>query len=334
MPLSPEQESRRQELERKLLALLRPGVRLEDVADILDARDCLISVPGHGRRPSALRFDVQAFVDRELGKLRPLKLPDDIDTSDEVLIPPDAAEVVIGQGEGRLEEKVVIPRTRYLIELLTEMNLDYSIKSGRVDKATMMRGQTYVAFFIPALKKIVLVCNEEGNRTFVVHRVETTKDITSYTALTKEELKDLKPDAEVTNVIWPASGDTANVVAVWKELVKNQLLTAPQPYAPEAVPTRPTPERVDVPPAPEGWMTRRALARELERSGDFISRLVEQYRPIHPGWFAEYMAPSGKVFEHLHPDLVAAIHSRILQTRVSPRRMDDKKCTGRGVWEK
>lgn len=308
MPYTPEQE-KRAELEQNILKLLKPGIRLEDVADILDAKQFLRYQPGYGKRAPGVGFDVAGFVNQEMGKLKPIILPDKIETTNDVIIPPDSQELLIGDKGGELEERKLIPRTRYLIELLTDMKLDYSVISGIVDKR-MMRQNPYVAFVVPSIKKVVFVNNEEGNRTFIIHNAEP-KDEDHYAALTKEELKALEPSAKVSHIVWLGNpGD-------WKTMVSEGLLKTPELVTPEAKVEK-SEKGEELQNRPEGWITNNGLAKKLNASFTTVRKKADKYKKMHPEWFKFYLDQNLRSQMYYHPDLVAIIEQELRKYESSP----------------
>lgn len=309
MPYIPEQMEKRTELEQNILKLLKPGIRLEDVADILDAKQFLRYQPGHGKISPGVDFDVAGFVDQELSKLKPINLPETIETTNDVIIPSDSRELLIGDKGGELEERKLIPRTRYLIELLTDMKLDYSVISGIVDKR-MMRQNPYVAFVVPSIKKVVFVNNEEGNRTFIIHNAEP-KDEEHFAGLTKDELKAEEPSAKVSHIVWPGNpGD-------WKAMVSEGLLKTPESFVLKAR-VEESEKKKELQVSPEGWMTNRGLAIKLNFDGKTVKSIANRYREANPEWFKLYLDYNNILREHYHPDLIVKIEQNLRRYEKPP----------------
>jgi len=165
--LSREQIDRRQELEKKIFQLLsnRPGLRLQELVEILDAEEFLVHVKG------GLQFKFKEYSNLLLEKEEKTGvkniLPTDVIEVDKVIIPSRGGEILAGSGEG-LEEKKIIPRTRYLMEVLSELGLEYKVETGKLDE-NMFRSRGYQIFVIPEKKKLIFVNNEEGHATRIVH---------------------------------------------------------------------------------------------------------------------------------------------------------------------
>ena len=91
---------------------------------------------------------------------------------DQVIVPPDAPvrPIVPGNGEGLLENKLR-PRLKTLLFILEKDNNidldDLKIAEG-ITTNEMMRKEPYYSVEVPSLNRTVLVCNEEGNATFVI----------------------------------------------------------------------------------------------------------------------------------------------------------------------
>jgi len=145
--LSREQIDRRQELEKKIFQLLsnRPGLRLQELVEILDAEEFLVHVKG------GLQFKFKEYSNLLLEKEEKTGvkniLPTDVIEVDKVIIPSRGGEILAGSGEG-LEEKKIIPRTRYLMEVLSELGLEYKVETGKLDE-NMFRSRGYQIFVIP-----------------------------------------------------------------------------------------------------------------------------------------------------------------------------------------
>ena len=176
------------ETNQKLENLLKQSIGIEEIAKLLNAEEFL-SVDSDGLKEPVISFDAKAFIDREIRSGTFLKLPDAIQKIDSTILPPDESEVVVtGNGSG-FEKKEIIPRSFYLIEVLTNLKQKYSIIEG-VNTGNMMREQSYKIFLLPDLQKLVLVNDEEGNATFIIHDVEdTASEWVDYSSLTKEEIK-------------------------------------------------------------------------------------------------------------------------------------------------
>jgi hypothetical protein len=89
---------------------------------------------------------------------------------------------------------------------------DYVVYEGQVRKE-MMRQEPYYQFVIPRLNRMVLVCEQYGNRTFVI-KGSGEKVEEKYRKMDKE---DLKASREVRHLEWNENTDE------WKEVLRNLL---------------------------------------------------------------------------------------------------------------
>jgi len=100
---------------------------------------------------------------------------EEVHTDDQFIVPPDAPlrPIVSGNGEG-IKEKELLPRLKTLLFILKE---DYEIELGDPEQVRIARGKTteemmrnepYYSVEVPSLNRTVLVCDEEGNATFVI----------------------------------------------------------------------------------------------------------------------------------------------------------------------
>lgn len=117
-----------------------------------------------------------------------------------VIMPPDSSTAKLAAGDGSFEQKKLIPRLQTIM-LILEKNFGIDLKDqeqfrlipGTVTK-DMVRKTPYNVLDIPALNRIVDVCDEEGNRSFVFDRTKLKEcdiDADRLKAMTKDELKEL-----------------------------------------------------------------------------------------------------------------------------------------------
>lgn len=90
-----------------------------------------------------------------------------------VYVPPSPTETMITNGDGSFEPKKQIPRIKticYVVE--QEHGVDISnpdeamVVRGEVE-SSMMRKTSYYSLEFPAINRLVLACDEEGNATYV-----------------------------------------------------------------------------------------------------------------------------------------------------------------------
>ncbi|MFA6424050.1 MAG: hypothetical protein WCV83_01910 [Candidatus Magasanikbacteria bacterium] len=213
------QEALSFEISQRIFTLIRsnPNSSLRTIAEMLGAINYLSIIDVGRNKAPVLHLDVNNFVKelRVKKELNPLLMPDLIVIENETILPPDEGEIIPGSGVG-IEEKDILPRTRFLIEILSDLDLKYEVHDG-VNSPNMMRRLSYKVFVIPGIKKLVLVNNEEGNATFVVHDVEK-EDWRKYGEYTKNQLKSLGSD-KVSMVIFNKSSDE------WKQEIVRLLIS-------------------------------------------------------------------------------------------------------------
>ena len=120
--------------------------------------------------------------------------------ANEVIIPPqhDSPSEIKGNSDQGIKEKKLVPR---LITLLYILETDFDIKKEQVKitegKVTpeMVRRTPYVRVEIPDMERIVYICDEEGNASYVFD-AEKLKEI----GITLEKL-DVSDKGEINNLI-------------------------------------------------------------------------------------------------------------------------------------
>jgi len=195
--------------------------------------------------------------------------------SSDVFVPPDSAPVpqVTGSGTG-MEKKGKQPKLKNLLVMLkSEFGIDpddpeaVSIVRGSVNP-NMMREEPYYQVTVPGIDKVILVCQEYGNATFVFNgewvrgqvsanhpsENEPERPLTDYT---KEELSKLiKDNPEQGARIMATKNFTANLVNALKGGFSQQKLDKP-------VDTRYLRSSKDLPPVPDGYATISEIGEEL-----------------------------------------------------------------------
>lgn len=213
-----------QSLEKRIKELLAtPGLSITEIAQILDVSSTYLKTTfPRGKQAPIIEFNVQQFINDEAGKLQPIRLPETIISSSQVITPPDVLDRVVAPGNGLgMEPKEYIPRTRYLVDVLTSLNLPYSIVTGQ-NTPEMTRQESYQIFLVPSQEKVVFVNNEQGNATFVVHRVKDQAEWVQLSERGKRELKSGELNHEVSVLKWTGKVD------VWKQEISNFLKTVPE----------------------------------------------------------------------------------------------------------
>ncbi|MBI5229884.1 MAG: hypothetical protein HY981_01110, partial [Candidatus Magasanikbacteria bacterium] len=213
-----------------------PGINLQTLSEMLGATKFFKLIPSKSRDSSAIQYlNVSEFVEalKAQHHLHAINMPETIATTDDTFLPPDPGEIATGSGQG-IEIKVIIPRTRYLIEVLTELHLSYSVHEGR-NTPNMLRQLSYQAFEVPEKGLVILINNEEGNATFIVHHVEEnnqTNNWKHFSQFTKDQLKALGQD-KVTVIIFNQPAEE------WKREIAHVIVsgqTDKKPHKPTTLP--------------------------------------------------------------------------------------------------
>lgn len=294
----------KQEVSSRVRLMLDSGISTAVVAEILGAGDFLEEKRG------GVEFKVADFINSEIEKGATLKLPEAVLKRDKPSLPPGAGNIEAGSGKG-IEPKEIIHRTRFFIDLLSELNLDYKLGEG-TNTPTMMRGRSYQDFYIPSLKKLVLVNNEEGNASFILHDHPGGDKIEASLALAKDIHREGVEKGDVSVVQWPDSGN----IKKWKTWMRDLLLV--DRGSSVGTDVKNEVNILETPTAPVGWYTVHALADDLQVRFGAIRKIAERYRKKQPQWFEDFRITSmGQVFEHLHPLLVATVKEDI-SSRVFP----------------
>lgn len=126
-------------------------------------------------------------------------------TLDTVIVPPDKSDSAVVPAEGSYIEPTTLPRLKTALYILAnEFGVDVrdynqlEISRGQI-KDSMMRNFSYYAIDLPILHRVILVCDEIGNATYVLDRSTmqsfdiTVDDITELTKSDLNELIDREP---------------------------------------------------------------------------------------------------------------------------------------------
>ncbi|MFC1615831.1 hypothetical protein ACFL21_01710 [Patescibacteria group bacterium] len=131
----------------------------------------------------------------------------------EQLFVPTSGEISIsteGRGDEKFEKFKYINRLSFVYEVLQELGVKKCMLFEGCNHPSMMRELSYQMIVVPELSRVILVCEEEGNRTFV------RKGINNLPSLYRSSKDELKNNPNVKNLIW---GDSKN----WKKLLKDFL---------------------------------------------------------------------------------------------------------------
>ncbi len=127
-------------------------------------------------------------------------------TINETFLPPDTKEIRFGNDAGEFKKAQVFPRTRLAIEMLEQMgvNLEECKFLEGVNMLNMIRQKSYRAIIIPSLQRTILVCDEEGNRTFVAYGID---NIERFYRLRKSKLRELVEEGLLADLVWCESDE-------------------------------------------------------------------------------------------------------------------------------
>ncbi|MBU0731441.1 hypothetical protein KKC88_01005 [Patescibacteria group bacterium] len=303
-------ERLQQEIQAEILEVLEnnPGVHLPQIAQILGAEEFLVQTEAKkkGGQPG-LRFNISGYIKERVrqGKLETIHLPKHVEQTDKVIIPPDEIEIITGTGAG-WEKPKFIPRTEYLMEILSELETEYDVVIG-TNTPEMMRGESYQVFIMLDLNKIVFINNEEGNATFIVHHLEPDESWEDYSNLTKEQLPEFEKSGLVTRTIFRGEVDD------WKKRILD-LLNQPFKSDDSERQEDESSQKID-----ENWKTIGAIKEELGVDFDTVKKLANQERDKHPEWFITTKKRGRPSYEYLAPELIEIISTKI-QERVEPKK--------------
>ncbi len=281
------------EINTKLSKLLKQGVLLDDIVELLDAQEFLEHIETGKRHSDVAHFDVDSFIKKRTSENRKFSLPEEYIKIDETILPPSELEPKTGTGNGRFKETGIIPRSTMLMETLTEMGLKYSVIEGKND-SRMVRKLSYLIFIISSMQKLILVNDEENNATFVIHKAQP-EEWKDYMKMTKSELSEM-PDDLVSSFIY-TNKEKEGHEKRWKDKIKNFLINGTQ--YPDA--------SSGIEKAPDGWMTAFSLSRKLDVVVGTMQNESKQYRQVNPEWFKIYKNVQGKEVEHYSPELIKII---------------------------
>ena len=291
------------EINTKLSELLKQGVLLDDIVELLDAQEFLEHIETGKRHSDVAHFDVDGFIKKRTSENRKFSMPEEYIKIEETILPSSETEMKSGSGKG-FKEMGIIPRSTMLMETLTEMGLKYSVIEGKNDPQ-MVRKLSYLIFNIPAMQKLVLVNDEEGNATFIIHKAEQ-EEWHEYMKMTKSELSEMPYDI-VSSFNYPNKEKEGHEER-WKEKIKNLLINGPQQLIGSD----------EIKEALEGWSIAHGLDEKLGISQSTLKKYAESYKLEHPEWFMMRRNKRGSMSEHYSPELVKLITDKYERFRSIP----------------
>ncbi len=291
-------ENFRIQTSRKIEEYLREGLPVAEMAQILNAKDFV----GVERRKGKefTHFRVKEYVDSLIARGSELQLPEQIIQSNEVILPPDQGEIQQAvTGKNKLEKPKYIPRTQFLMEVLSDMQIPYSVISGRNDP-NMVRKLSYQTFVLQGESKIIMVNNEEGNATYVIRNVENpTENWGHYSKMTKQQLQEL--ESRVVQINY------SNDPTKWKERLRTKLSKEAEQIKKPRNTKKIALHGLD--DLPEGWKSASDLAHDLGVDFSVIKKELD-------GLGIEdktqcFRNKIGRAHNYISPEAIRAITSKI-----------------------
>ncbi|HWT55995.1 MAG TPA: hypothetical protein VN031_03105 [Candidatus Microsaccharimonas sp.] len=247
------------------------------------------TVYGSGKDTEAAAFayfgmgDVESVLDHVAQKAEEIHELDTVieraDTHSTVIVPPEAGRPIMS-GEGSFEAKDIIPRTKTTLFLLAnEHNIDLHdpqqlrLHVGQITPG-MMRQTSYHLIEVPSLHRDILVCDEEGNQSFVFDTIYLQKLNISPDALltlSKPELKALIQEHPDTGQGFKYSD---NFVSNMLNAIDDPRTVQAEPQPERVVTLRPQAEK-----APEGYLSIKGFADTLGSSAKYLAALMKDIDP-------------------------------------------------------
>jgi len=295
-----QEHERRSQLNERLEELMKSGIRMEEIADILDAEDFLYNQEVRSKRHGEVTgFDAERYIDTQIAKEAKLRLPQKVIKTTKTILPPGEGEVITGSGEG-MEKKEYIPRTRYFMELMEEMDLEY----------TLIEGEN----------------NEEGNATYIVESEDPEGEWEQYADMTKEKLREMRKNVGGVGLVewegkierWKASVKKFIEIRKIKKQKEKKLLTSVIKKE-EKVHTEPEQEENNINESQKEisgseWIPIIELIDELDASRTVIDNRVDRYKKDKPEWV---MRRKNRQI-YITPGLAKIIKEEIIQQGEKP----------------
>ncbi len=292
----------RQRTSAAIVQLTKSRVSIVEIAHMIGASDFIMEKK-HRKQEPTVHFDIQGFIDHQIETGTYLQIPSGYQHIDTVIIPPDEGKIRHGDGPG--PEREHIPRSKYLREVLSELGEQYTMLEG-ITPPNIVRGESYVMYHIIGLDKLVMVNDESGNRTFIIHNFsDSGKDISEVIAMDKEALK-TTDELQVDQLIYHPDPD------VWKQKITTLLLQegVPVPTEQDTDEKRSNPNIAETPGSPpDEWMSMIEMAELTDRDPQTLRALVADYRESNPEWFRQYRTHPQSLTEYIHPDCMEIIVS-------------------------
>lgn len=197
--INPSEEAATEQFEQKVKAVIQRPLNPENIDEYMDrALEDLVGIANHvtalyDRLPTIKGDNQKATEDNAFEYFNLANLNELLDsvmdneallkninqvianapTSDDVYVDALSSAMRIVKGEGEAEFHRLLPRLQTLLFLLNkdfgvsfEDNSEFRLSKGGLDP-DMFRKESYYMIELPSLERTILVCDEEGNRTYI-----------------------------------------------------------------------------------------------------------------------------------------------------------------------
>lgn len=230
-----------------------------------------------------------------------------------------------GSEEG-VEERL-IPRFELLVKFLRENGIKdskYFCYKGK-NKTEMMRAESYVMFVVPDLGKMVFLCNEEGNATYIIHNAPNKSEFEKllrdeeiekserqpqfYYHMSKYDLLDLEKEfGIVSRVRWDEKD--------WLELMGGELTKdfnsgVSAEDMGNFLKKQKEEKNIKAEKVVDGWMANRTLADRLGVDSGTVKSIADKYLQENKGWKQQRRNKNEKLYWYYAPELVEIITKEI-----------------------
>lgn len=212
---------------------------------------------------------------------------------DQVIIEPDKiSHYNITSGNGEYKERRTVDRLKTILFILKE---DFKVDINDPNQLTiqegvlredMMRKNSYYFLQVPSIDRIILVCDEIGNITYVFNSKELTlKEIENQQIIssTKSELNQLienNPNLG-RSVIYNKNGFVPRII----DAIEKPISTIPDELSPNMKDTA----KYLIPKPPEGYLSNLEIAKKLGMSPDPIKKIIGGIDPDQFGKVNKYL---------------------------------------------
>lgn len=168
-------------------------------------------------------------------------------------------EPIVAAGFRRRKGEEIAPRTKFFIDVLTDLNIEYDSIIGKANN--------YYAFVVGSLNKIVLVPNITGV-TFVINRCEGPDDWKVFASLSSNKLKLLAHKGLITIV-------ADKVPVEWKKSMRTALMSPNSRFEGNVEDIL---AEFEEKKAPDNYYTERNACRKLHISNKKFKKAIHELR--------------------------------------------------------